>query len=85
MDLSTVSALVAEAQALFPTSGRLRVDLSGVELANSAGLALLLEWMDLARSRHLDLRYLHLPSSLERIAAISNLGALLPVEPATRA
>lgn len=83
MDLTTVSALVAEAQALFPKSGRLRVDLSGVELANSAGLALLLEWMDLARSRHLDLRFLNLPGSLERIAAISNLGTLLPLDRTT--
>lgn len=79
LDFANVTALLAEAEALFPRSGRLRIDLSGVELANSAGLALLLEWLDLARRRHLDLLYMGLPDSLERIAAISNLGSLLPV------
>lgn len=78
LDFATVTDLVAEARALFPASGRLHIDLSGVESANSAGLALLLEWLALARSRRLDLRYLDLPDSLERIAAFSNLGSLLP-------
>lgn len=78
LDFGTVTDLVAEANALFPASGHLRIDLSGVESANSAGLALLLEWLALARSRRLDLQYLDLPDSLERIAAFSNLGSLLP-------
>ena len=83
LDFASVTTLVDEAAALFPASGRVRIDLSGVESANSAGLALLLEWLDLARSRRLDLQYLNLPGSLERIAAFSNLGPLLPVAPPT--
>lgn len=79
LDFSTVSALVGEAESLFPTRGRLRIDLAGVESANSAGLALLLEWLDRARVRRLELQYLNLPDSLQRIASISNLGHLLPV------
>ncbi len=79
LDFNSVNALATEAESLFPPSGRLRIDLSGVESANSAGLALLLEWLALARSRRLDLEYLNLPQSLERIAAFSNLGPLLPV------
>lgn len=79
LGFSSVNDLVTEAEALFPASGRLRIDLSGVASANSAGLALLLEWLALARSRRLDLEYLNLPDSLERIAAFSNLGPLLPV------
>lgn len=79
LDFSTASALVAEAESLFPARGRLRIDLAGVESANSAGLALLLEWFDRARARGLDLQYLNPPDSLQRIAAFSNLGHLLPV------
>lgn len=78
LDFGTVNDLVAEAVALFPAGGRLRIDLEGVESANSAGLALLLEWLAQARSRRLDLRYLNVPDSLERIAALSNLGPLIP-------
>jgi len=79
LDFDSVSGLVAESEVLFRRNARLRIDLSGVEAANSAGLALLLEWMDLARSRRIDLRFLNLPESLVRIAAFSNLGSLLPV------
>lgn len=78
-DFGSVSRLVAESEVLFRRNARLRIDLSGVEAANSAGLALLLEWMDVARSRRIDLRFLNLPESLLRIAAFSNLGSLLPV------
>ena len=60
----------------------LAIDLGGVTSANSAGLALLLEWLDLARSRRVDLHYLNLPESLVRIADFSNLQSLLPTAPA---
>jgi phospholipid transport system transporter-binding protein len=83
LDFSSVTALAAEAESLFPASGPLRIDLSGVESANSAGLALLLEWLERAQSRRLKLEYLNLPDSLKRIAAISNLGSLVPVAPPT--
>ena len=55
------------------------IDLAGVESANSAGLALLLEWLDLAGQRGVHLTYRHLPESLRRIAAFSNLHDLLPI------
>jgi phospholipid transport system transporter-binding protein len=81
LDFASVTGLVVESEVLFRRNGRLRIDLSGVEAANSAGLALLLEWMDLARARRIDLRFLNLPESLLRIAAFSNLGSLLPIAP----
>jgi phospholipid transport system transporter-binding protein len=79
MDFATVGRLLAEAEPLFRRNCRLLIDLSGVKTANSAGLVLLLEWMDLARSRRVSLRYLNLPESLARIADISNIRSLLPV------
>jgi phospholipid transport system transporter-binding protein len=80
LDFVTVGPLLAQGAALMPRSGQLRIDLGGVESANSAGLALLLEWMDLAQARGVDLRYLDMPESLTRIAAFSNLGTLLPTD-----
>jgi phospholipid transport system transporter-binding protein len=80
LDFDTVGPLVAAGEALLRRPGALRIDLGGVSAANSAGLALLLEWLDIARSRRITLSYLHLPESLLRIAAFSNLAALLPVE-----
>ena len=73
LDFDSVVPLLAQGERLMPRAGQVRIDLSGVESANSAGLALLLEWLDLACSRQLDLRYLAVPESLTRIAALSNL------------
>lgn len=79
MDFDSVSHLLVAGEALLTRSGTLQIDLGGVTTANSAGLALLLEWMDLARSRGIHIFYTNVPASLQRIAAFSNLAALLPV------
>lgn len=79
MDFTTVTTLLAAGEVLLRRPGALQIDLGGVSSSNSAGLALLLEWMDLARSRRVDLTFVNLPDSLWRIAALSNLEALLPL------
>ncbi|AHF02716.1 sulfate transporter [Marichromatium purpuratum 984] len=79
LDLATVSRLTREGEALLGVSASVEVDLDGVRAANSAGLALLLEWLDLARARGVALSYANLPDSLRRIAAFSNILELLPV------
>ena len=80
LGFDTVTRLLAESDARFRPGRPLRIDLAGVTSANSAGIALLLEWMELARERRVDLAYTNLPESMQRIAAISNLTALLPVQ-----
>jgi phospholipid transport system transporter-binding protein len=82
LDFATVGGLLAESEPRFRAGERLAIDLAGVDSANSAGLALLLEWLDLARSRRIELQFFNLPEALQRIAALSNLGTLLPVAPA---
>ncbi|WP_295585460.1 lipid asymmetry maintenance protein MlaB [uncultured Lamprocystis sp.] len=79
MDFASVAALLVAGDALLKRGGDLVIDLGGVTSANSAGLALLLEWLDLARSRRITLSYLNLPDSLARIAELSNLQSLLPI------
>ncbi len=89
LDFDTVGRLAVEGQVLLRTAAArglesLVIDLAGVERANSAGLALLLEWLEMARRRGLHLSYAHLPDSLGRLAAVSNLGDLLaPAAPPT--
>lgn len=82
LDFATVPALAAEGERLLPASGRVEIDLSGVTAANSAGLALLLEWLEIARRRNLGLRFRDLPDPLVRLARLTNLTNLLPVSPA---
>ena len=54
----------------------LSVDLSGITHSDSAGLALLVEWLRRARNNSVRLVFLNLPDQLHEIARIS---ALLPV------
>jgi phospholipid transport system transporter-binding protein len=75
-----VAPLIAESKRYFTDERcRLDVDLEGVRRANSAGLALVLEWLEIARERGISLRFRNLPESLARLAAISNVTGLLPV------
>lgn len=84
LDFDTVGRLAVEGGVLLRTADargqeRLVIDLAEVKRANSAGLALLLEWLEMAQTRRLTLSYAHLPDSLQRLAVVSNLVDLLPL------
>jgi phospholipid transport system transporter-binding protein len=79
LDFGTVTRLAASGSDFLKRDARVDIDLAGVQAANSAGLALLLEWLDMARERGVSLTYRNLPESLLRIAAVSNLESMLPV------
>lgn len=81
LDFASVGTLAGEGERLFAASPSVRIDLQGVGQANSAGLALLLEWLHQARQRDQRLELVNLPESLTRIAAITNLAGLLPLGP----
>ncbi len=79
LDFDSVVPLAAESRRHFAGKERLEVDLQGVRRANSAGLVLLLEWLELAHRCGISLRFRNLPESLARLASLSNLTGLLPV------
>jgi phospholipid transport system transporter-binding protein len=58
-------------------AGGLRIDCSGITAADSAGLAVLLEWCALAARRGVRLQFDGLPDRLRRLAQISEVEALL--------
>lgn len=79
VDFATVTPLYADSQVHFVAGRRLVIDLDGVSGANSAALALLLEWTELAAARGTRLELHHLPARLLSIAALSGLDAILPL------
>lgn len=79
LDFVSVVPLVKLPDWLFAETKDPVIDLAGVEHANSAGLALLLEWMAAARRDGRGLRFVNLPDSLRRLAALSHLDALLGI------
>ncbi|MEA1050204.1 STAS domain-containing protein [Lamprobacter modestohalophilus] len=58
------------------------IDLGGVERSSSAGIALLLDWVDQAGSDGIDLQFRNWPEALLRIASFSNVEGLLRIEAA---
>jgi phospholipid transport system transporter-binding protein len=69
--------LLAEGDAAFAGLDRVEVDLSRVARADSAGLALLLEWSIAARAAGRSLSYGNVPPALASLAGISEVADLL--------
>ena len=80
LSFATVAALWRETPFPPPGEGPLVVDLGGVVRADSAGLALLVEWMRAARRAGRPLRYRTIPAQMLAIARVSSLDQVLPLE-----
>ncbi len=78
LDFASVAALARETDRLFQGTGVVELDLAQVQESNSAGLVLLLTWWEAAKRRNRNLRFHHLPESLERLALLTDLDTLLP-------
>lgn len=73
----TAADALAQSRALFRDHAVIELDLSGVTRGDSAGLALLLEWVTWARKNARELTFDHLPEQLLAIAQISEVDDLL--------
>ena len=56
---------------------QLEIDCQGVTVSDSAGLAVLLEWLAAARALKCSLRFLHLPAGVVALGRISEVSELL--------
>ncbi|MDH5784570.1 MAG: STAS domain-containing protein [Chromatiales bacterium] len=81
MSFDTVTALLNESRStLFAApSESLEVDLGAVSRADSAGLALLVQWVRMASEQHRSIRFAHLPPQLLAIAHAGELDGVLPL------
>ena len=81
LSLKTVSGLVSKGRDLFNSnsngSNDLNVDLSGVSRADSAGLALLIEWQRQAQGQNRSICFHNIPSQMLAIARLSGVDDLL--------
>lgn len=65
---------------LFAETALLDVDLSEVTHSDSAGLALLIEWMRQAQQLNKPIRFLNMPAQMLAMAEASGLEELLPLQ-----
>lgn len=79
LTFATTPQLYLQTAKMFDTpSPRLTFDLVGVTRVDSAGLALLLEWLREARRRSKEIRFQNIPAQLATIAKVSGLNGILP-------
>ena len=80
LDVATVTdVLEAGRSAIAALSGeRVVLDLSGVTRSDSAGVALVVDWLRAARRRSLELVVESMPPQMTHIAEVSGLAGLLP-------
>jgi phospholipid transport system transporter-binding protein len=80
LDFSTVAVLWTQGLPLFgAVSGACQLDVSDVDRVDSAGVALLLEWMRLARAREAAFSITGAPPAMKDLVRLADLQDLLPV------
>lgn len=84
MTFETITGLLQQSATQLGGSERIEVDLAHVAESDSAGLALLIEWMRLARQRNTSIAYTNVPRQLAALARISEVDEMLGVPPATQ-
>ena len=82
LTLASVADLIAQGPRLAADGGDVELDLAGVDNSSSAGVALLLEWLEQIHRVGGKLRLHNCPAALARIAEFSNVDGLLGLDPA---
>lgn len=73
LGFESVPAVLVKSRDAFRRERRIEVDFSGVTSSDSAALALLIEWIRLARAGDVSIVYEGLPDQLLALAGISDL------------
>lgn len=79
LTFESVPDLFRQSVAWFAGSGDLVIDLAGVTRADSAGLALMLEWLRRARAARRGLHFANIPAQVQTLIRINGLQDALPV------
>lgn len=77
LTFATVRGVLRSAEQHFADSPPSEIDLSGVASADSAGLALLVEWYRQAALKRQTIRFVGMPDQLRSLAKISEIDQLL--------
>jgi phospholipid transport system transporter-binding protein len=77
LHFTTVTALLHSGVEAISAGRAGVIDLSGVSDSDSSGLALLIEWMSVAKAGNRSLRYENIPAQLQQLARLSEVEELL--------
>jgi phospholipid transport system transporter-binding protein len=77
LEFGTVTALLPSGTEAIEQGRASAIDLTGVTASDSAGLALLIEWLSVAHAAGHPLRYENIPSQIHQLAALSDVDELI--------
>lgn len=77
LDFNTAGKVLSAVDSLIRQHAALEIDLSDVTECNSAGLALLIEWLSIARSEKHSVTFNHIPDSLRQLAGVCQVDGLI--------
>jgi phospholipid transport system transporter-binding protein len=76
LDFDSVPAIYRQMASHMKPGAKLSVNLKRVGHFNSAGLSLLLQWLEDARKNNVDLTFLNLPPAHTELASLYNISGL---------
>jgi phospholipid transport system transporter-binding protein len=79
LHFTTVTTLLSVGSEAIGNGRAAVIDLAGVKDSDSSGLALLIEWLSIARASSRSLRYENIPTQLQQLARLSEVEELLAV------
>jgi phospholipid transport system transporter-binding protein len=82
LDFATVALLLPLGGTAIAAGQASVIDLGAVVGSDSSGLALLIEWLSVAKGAGRSLRYENMPSQLQQLARLSEVDELLGANPA---
>jgi phospholipid transport system transporter-binding protein len=80
LSFTTVPALRGELDMKSADRPRISIDLAGVTRSDSAGLALLIEWLRESERLGKTITFLNMPAQMQSIARICGLDGILPAD-----
>jgi phospholipid transport system transporter-binding protein len=84
LSFDSVELALKKTAKFFISPAQMVFDLAGVSKADSAGLALLLEWLRQAATGGVELRYVNLPRQLLAMAQVVGVEDILIIDSATQ-
>jgi phospholipid transport system transporter-binding protein len=76
LEFATVAKLLPLGTAAIESGHAAVIDLAGVTDSDSSGLALLIEWLSVAKTSRRSLRYDNMPAQLHQLAGLSEVEGL---------
>lgn len=77
LTFATATGALETSKELFADHARIELDMSDIEDGDSAGLALLLEWVNWAKNYVREIRFLNVPEQIQSLADISEVDAFI--------